>query len=111
MPDIFNAVSREGKRVRLTATVWRKIDRSHPELASDENHLDDIRTTVEDPDYVIEGWAGELLALRRCETAPGGPKQLCVVYREMDDDGFIITAFFLSRYERLLRRTVRWSRS
>ena len=32
---------------------------------------------------------GEYLALRWCKIAPKGPKYLCVVYRELEERGFI----------------------
>ena len=48
--------------------------------------------------------AGELLAVREHE--PG--KWLVVVYRELNGDGFIITAFETSRIARLRRRRQIW---
>jgi len=33
------------------------------------------------------------------------------VYRELNGDGFVITAFFISRFERLLRRGILWQKS
>ena len=108
---LFIVRSRFGREVRLTRTIWRKIETQHAEFRDRNDYLNEIRTAVEDPDYVVRGWGEGLLALRWCELAPSRPKHLCVVYRELDGDGFIITAFFISRYERLLRRDVLWRRS
>jgi hypothetical protein len=108
---IFIVRSKLGREIRLTGTIWRKIETQHVEFRDRSDYLDEIRKTVEDPDYLVRGWGGEYLALRWCESAPSRPKHLCVVYRELDGDGFIITAFFISRYERLLRRDVLWQRS
>ena len=112
-PDepLFTVRSKSGKEIRLTRTIWHKIETHHPEFKDRSDYLEETRNAVEDPDYIVEGWAEGLLALRWCELAPSRPKHLCVVYREIDDDGFIITAFFISRYERLLRRGVLWQRS
>ena len=38
---------------------------------------------VGDPEYLIKGRKGEILALRWCTIAPKGPKYLCVIYKEL----------------------------
>jgi hypothetical protein len=96
----------------LTQRVWRhKILRDHPEFR--ERELDyprEIRKTIRDPDYVVIGWVEELLALRYCDIAPDRPKYLCVIYRETNGEGFVITTFFISKPQKLLRRGVVWSK-
>lgn len=97
--------------MRLSDATWLfKILASHPEFAADQRYEEEVRLTVEDPEFIVEGWAGELLSLRWCPTAPGSPKYLCVVYREAEPLGFVITAFFVSRYGKLLRRSIRWEK-
>jgi hypothetical protein len=109
--DLFTAVSVHDKPIRLSYAVWTgKILLNHAEFAHKPEYLDDVKETIESPDYVVAGWSGEQLALRECKTAPGGPKSLCVVYRELDRDGFVITAFFISKPQKLLRRGVVWRR-
>jgi len=110
MPEIlWVATSKFGKSVRLTEKVWSgKILQEHPEFSLLPGYLDELRKTIEEPEYVVEGWQQESLALRWCETAPKSPKYLCVVYREYNNEGFVITAFFISRYGKLLRRKVIW---
>ena len=108
---VFSVRSRSGKNTRLTEAIWRKIRASHPEFQLNPGYADEIRAAIEDPDYVVRGWTDEYLALRWCEAAPARPKHLCVVYRELNDEAFVVTAFFVSRYERLLRREVLWRRS
>jgi hypothetical protein len=63
-----------------------------------------VLETVSDPERVLAGGAGELLAVRLQE--PG--KWLVVAYRELDDDGFVITAFLTRRFRSLDRRTQLW---
>ena len=82
----------------------------HPEFAEGDTSLEDVREAIEEPDYIVKGWSGELLAIRWCERAPKRPKHLCVIYRELNDAGFIITAFFISRYQKLLRREIVWQK-
>lgn len=106
---LWSAVSKFGKSIRLTSKVWyNKILLEHPEFLSLPVFLGELRKTIEDPAYIVEGWQKELLALRWCENAPRNPKYLCVVYREHAIDGFVITAFFISRYGKLLRRNIIW---
>lgn len=106
---LWCATSKFGKSIRLTAKVWsEKILAEHPEFSASEEYLKELRKAIEDPEYIVEGWQGEYLALRWCESAPANPKYLCVVYREYGKEGFIITAFFISKYGKLLRRNVKW---
>jgi len=108
---VFTARSKFGKRIHLTKATWLdKVLKDHPELSARKEHIDEVKRTVEDPDYIVSGWFGEYLALRFCEAAPRRPKYLCVVYRELDEEGFVITAFFISKPYKLLRRGVLWRR-
>jgi len=109
---LFTALSKFEKRITLSEKTWQeKICVEHPEFWGKGEYLDEVKRTIEDPDFVVKGWASELLALRWCSVAPKAPKYLCVVYRELDEDGFVITSFFISRYGRLLKREVAWQRS
>ena len=109
---LFSVISKSGKEIRLSDRTWReKICIEHPEFTANEQYPAEIKKTIEDPDYIVKGWGGELLALRWCEIAPGSAKYLCVVYRELNDDGFIITSFFISRYGKLLKREIVWRKN
>jgi len=110
MPElVWVATSKSGKSIRLSSKIWNeKILLEHPEFSVLPEYSDEVQKAIEDPEYIIEGWQGENLALRWCEKAPKSPKYLCVVYREYKTDGFVITAFFISRYGKLLRRNVLW---
>jgi hypothetical protein len=109
--SLFMVDSVHGKPIRLTDTVWTgKILENHAEFAINSGYLEEVKITIEPPDFVVAGWSGEHLALRECKSAPGGSKSLCVVYRELDSDGFVITAFFISKPQKLLRRGIVWRR-
>lgn len=100
-----------GDAIRLTNAGWqKKILVSHPEFALNPAYEQEVRKAIEDPDLIVSGWEEELLNLRWCSSAPREPKYLCVVYRAEKPVGFIITAFFISRYGKLLRRGVRWQK-
>jgi hypothetical protein len=110
MDDIlWVAKTKSGRLVRLTKKVWsEKILIGHPEFSLNPEYLNEVRETIEEPEYIVEGWYKELLALKWCKIAPGGAKYLCVVYREYADEGYVITAFFISRHGKLLRRNRIW---
>ena len=64
----------------------------------------EILETVSCPSRVLAGGAGELLAVREICAS----KYLVVVYREFENDGFVITAFLTSRTKSLNRRKQLW---
>jgi hypothetical protein len=87
--------------IRLTDERWRHITEAHGELAGMRR---EVLEAVSAPTMVLAGRFGELLAVR--ETAPG--RYLVVVYREADEDGFIITAFLTSKPHFIGRRAKIW---
>jgi hypothetical protein len=84
-----------GVPIRLTPERLEHIERRHPEMSGEE---DRILETLSSPDYVQEGDAETLIAVRHYEKTPVTEKSCCVVYRELNgDDGFILTAYFASK--------------
>lgn len=72
------------------------IARRHPEMQGQEGK---IIETVSDPDLIQEGDAGTRIALKHYPVSPLSEKFCAVVYRELSNlDGFVITAYFCSRY-------------
>ena len=63
-----------------------------------------VLAAVENAERVMEGGEGELLAVRLYQ--PG--KWLVVVYKEIDCDGFVITAYLTSKEGSLQRRKQLW---
>jgi len=97
----ITVVSAEGGTIRLTAERWQHIVERHPELT---DLRDEVLRAVAEPARVLDGGAGERLAVRDVE--PG--KAVVVVYQEGEPDGFIITAFLTRRMNQLNRRNQRW---
>jgi hypothetical protein len=60
--------------------------------------------TIADPNAMVVGSKGELIALRYYETTVLSEKYVVAVYREFSDDGFLITAFMTSHPDTILRR-------
>jgi hypothetical protein len=85
----------------LTEERWNHIIDEHGELSG---WCDELLRTVADPERVLAGNEGALLAVRTVE--PG--KWLVVVYREIEEDGFVITAFLTRRFQSLDRRKQLW---
>jgi len=64
----------------------------------------EVLNTVANPSRILRGGGGELLALREISKK----RFLVVVYREFEDDGFVITAFITSRTRSFNRRKQLW---
>ncbi|MFN9240226.1 MAG: hypothetical protein ACK6DE_10100, partial [Pseudanabaena sp.] len=63
---------------------------------------------IENPDKILEGNNGELLAVKLL----GDNKYLVTIYKEEEEeDGFIITAYLTKRINSLNKRKEVWSRS
>ena len=98
---IENVFSKNNISIRLTDERWSHITEEHCELAG---MRPEILETVADPTRILAGNEGELLAVRDVSSG----KHLVVVYREQEEDGFIITAFMTTRSKSLDRRTKLW---
>ncbi|SRR6266545_3807464 len=94
-------LSKNGVPIRLTDERWTHIIEEHGELA---DLRQEVLQTVAEPERIVEGKAGELLALRELENG----KWLVVVYRELVDDGFVITAFLTRRLRSFEKRKQVW---
>jgi hypothetical protein len=86
--------------IRLSEQRWFHIIENHDDLAA---YSDEVLRTVEEPDYIIQGYRGTFIALRKVEEG----KFLAVVYKEFESDGFVITAYF-TRKIRLEREAILW---
>ena len=87
--------------IRLTDERWAHITEEHCELAGMRL---EVLEAIENPSGILAGGEEELLAVQ--ETEKG--KFLVVVYRELNNDGFIITAFLTRRIKSLNRRKQIW---
>jgi hypothetical protein len=88
--------------IRLTDERWKHIVENHDDVAG---YYDAVLRTIEDADYIIKGYRGALIALQEIEDM----KYLAVVYKEIMNDGFIITAY-LTRRIKLDREEIIWKK-
>jgi hypothetical protein len=86
--DVVNSVN--GVPIRMTTERWYHIERVHNYLYG---YYDDVLRTVEQPDVVTQGHGGSLIAHRGF----GKKRYWAVVYKELKNDGFIITAYMTDR--------------
>jgi hypothetical protein len=98
---LATVISKNGIAVRLTDERWAHITEEHCELAGMRL---EVLETVYRPTRILAGGGGEFLAVRELEAG----KFLVVVYRELGDSGFIITAFLTRRIRSLDRREQLW---
>ncbi len=93
--------SKHGIPIRLSDERWEHIITEHAELT---DRRAQVLEAVANPERILAGNAGEQLAVREIDTG----KWIVVVYREFDEDGFIITAFLTRRGRSLDKREVIW---
>jgi len=98
---IEKVLSKNGVPIRLTDERWAHITEEHCELAGMRL---EVLEAVGSPIRILAGGEDELLAVRQISLG----KHLVVVYREYEDDGFIITAFITSKDNSLDRRKQLW---
>jgi hypothetical protein len=98
------AVSVSRKRIRLTSERWTHIETRHPNL---QGWRARVLETIESPEFVVPGRHGELLSVKQYSHL-GKTRFLVVVYREMGEDGFIITAVLTSDVRNLRKRGAVW---
>ena len=97
------AYSKHRIPIRLSPDRWAHIVEHHDDLAGYRDH---VLETIEGPNAVARGKAGELLALKSM-----GDRTLVVVYREVSrTDGFVITAFFTTQPGRIHKRGLVWQK-
>ena len=99
MTDASNSVT--GTLIRLTDERWAHIINEHPEITGLKF---DVLQTVRNPDRIVAGNANELLAVKEYNPRTW----LVVAYRELNGDGFIITAYSTSKTAWLRRKRQLW---
>jgi len=98
---IETILSQNNIPIRLTDERWAHITEEHCELAGMRL---EVLEAIENPSRILAGGEEELLAIQEIEK----DKFLVVVYRELNNDGFIITAFLTRRIKSLNRRKQIW---
>jgi hypothetical protein len=66
--------------------------------------------TISDPDFIIKGKKGELLAYRLYNKTHISKKYVIVVYKEINDDGFVITTLMSSKEVKMDEVEILWKK-
>ena len=69
-------------------------------------HRNEVLLTIAAPDFVVEGVKDELMATRFIRM----DKALVAVYKEENKDGFVLTAYFTTKTDKLLNRKIQWKK-
>lgn len=104
---IGTVVSKNGKEIRLTAERWSHIVESHDYMAGNQ---DMVFETLEGPDMIISGGKGEFIAIKYYNKTSISEKYVIVIYKEMENEGFVITSFMTSKPEKIIKKGVIWKR-
>lgn len=92
--------------IRLTSERWKHIITTHLEIAPE--NFSSVLETVAQPDLILKGEQGELLAVRK---QPGKRVWIVVPYKEVSkEDGFILTAYLTTDNKWLLQKEIIWNR-
>lgn len=93
--------SKSGVLIRLSEERWEHIVTEHSELSGMH---DLVLEAIGNPERILSGGAGEHLAVLEIQRG----KWLVVAYREVEQDGFVITSFVTTRLGWIGRRRQIW---
>jgi hypothetical protein len=96
-------ISKNNIPIRLTDERWLHIITGHPEMS---NYRNEILETITEPDIIYAGSKGDLIAVSK--QVEGTNKHIIVAYKEINDDGFIITAYISNKLNSLQKREIIW---
>lgn len=103
---LATVLSKNGIQIRLTEERWNHIITSHLEIDPKEYKI--IMTVVENPDFILKGDLGELMAVKE---KPRSKSYFVVPYKELSRvDGFILTAYLTTDSSWLFQRKIIWSK-
>ena len=94
------AISVHGHTIRITARQWAHVTEAHDYMSG---NLDKVLETIAEPGRISRGEQGESLALRDYDQTNITRKTAVVVYRD-EPDGFMITAFFTSKPDKVEKK-------
>ena len=101
------ALSVSGCRIRISDERWIHVTESHDYMAG---NIDIVYETIESPDIIAKGDNGALIAIKHFLKTSIGEKDMVAVYKEINRDGFLITAFMTSKPDKAAKRGVIWKK-
>ena len=99
---------RNGAWIRLSYERWGHITESHDYMGGLHEW---VLETLSDPDTIVPGGGGALIAIKHFPKTPITEKDLIVIYREASPrTGIVVTAFMTSKVEKVRLKGVLWQR-
>jgi hypothetical protein len=95
--------SKNNVPIRLNDERWQHIIMGHPEMSI---YYDAILNTIAEPEIIYEGSRGDLIAVSR--QVEGTNKHIVVAYKELEGDGFVITAYISNKLNSLQKKEIIW---
>jgi len=106
MSTVFEVMAYDRRRIRFTQVQWLHTVFFHPEV---EGEPAKIRKTLRNPEIVVEGATKDTkICYGFFKRTPVTSKYLAVVVKILNQEGFIITAYFT---ERVRRGKVLWKKT
>ena len=95
------------RRIRLTDERQQHLESTHPEM---KGQLGRIHQTLAGPDKVVRSRTDPFVELfyKLYQSTPVTKKYLCIVVKSVDNDHFVITAYFT---DSIKRGEVLWERT
>jgi len=95
---IFEVISKLDKKVRLTEIQWAHIELKHKEL---RNQIQKMKATLENPDIIYYSQIEENYHYYKYfKETPVTEKYILLIVKHLNDEGFIITAFFVGKIKK-----------
>ncbi len=97
------AISKNGVPIRLTSERWQHITTGHPEIS---DYYYEILETIESPEIIYEGNNDARIAVKKMKER--NDKFVVVIYKELNNEGFVITAYFSSKKQEFKKKSILW---
>ncbi|MBI2523487.1 hypothetical protein HYW19_03785 [Candidatus Woesearchaeota archaeon] len=94
MLHIFQTIDKSGRNIHLSKEGWAHINEEHPEVSG---YLEEIQETLKNPIKIKEVDYDEDIRYyyRYYKSIESPAKNLLVIVKYLNGEGFIITAYFV----------------
>jgi hypothetical protein len=98
MADFETLVDHKGQNIRLTHERWNHI-LDHPEMEGERSRIEE---TLSNPEIIIATVQDQSVHTyhRFYKTTPVTSKYMIVAVKILDDDAFVVTAFYSNRMKK-----------
>lgn len=103
---LAKVLSKNKVTIRLTSERWHHVTASHLEI--DPEDYKSIINVIKNPDLILKGDQGELLAVKKKSR-----KKVWIVvpYKELNkEDGFVLTAYLTTGRSWLFQKEIIWNK-